>query len=140
MKSQLFWPTPLHELSICQAVLGQVLAVAAARKAEHIERITLRIGPLAGVEPELVRLAFPIVAAGTPCENATLDIWPAPVQVSCRICGATSQVAPNRVLCGQCATWCVDMISGDELLLVRIELLGADAVDIDGVGMDAETG
>jgi hydrogenase nickel incorporation protein HypA/HybF len=113
----------MHELAICRSVLRQVLAVAAERNACQVGRITLQIGPLSGVEPGLVRQAFPLVAAGTPCENATLEIESLSVQVRCRICGATCDVPPNRLLCAQCSAWRVDLITGDELLLARVELL-----------------
>ncbi|MEJ1975499.1 MAG: hypothetical protein WDN49_04855 [Acetobacteraceae bacterium] len=40
-------------------MLQQVLAVASSQGAGNVGRITLRIGPLAGVEPDLLRRAFP---------------------------------------------------------------------------------
>ncbi len=128
MKSQRRLIKPRHELAICQSVLRQVLAVATERNAWRVGRIILRIGRLAGVELGLVRHAFPLVAAGTPCEDAALEIESPSVQVRCRICGATSEVPSNRLLCAQCATWRVDLVSGDELLLARIELLEHDDV------------
>ena len=131
MNSRLRLTTPVHELAICESVLRQVLAVAAERSGGQIRRITLRIGPLAGVEPDLVRLAFPLVAAGTPCEHATLEIEPLAVQVRCQICGETSEVPLNRLLCGYCATSRVDLICGDELLLAWVELLDSAAADVD---------
>lgn len=112
----------MHELAICQAVLRQVLAVASPRKAQHISRITLRIGPLAGIEPALLRVAFPLVAAGTACEGAVFEIEATSVQVCCRICGSTSHVRPNRLLCARCGAWRVTVVSGDEMLLDSVEI------------------
>ena len=125
MKSPPCSITPMHELAICESVLRQVLAVAASQNVRSVARITLRIGPLAGVEPDLVRLAFPIVAAGTACADATLDIEVAPVEVRCQVCDATSCVRPNRLLCATCGTWRVRLISGDEMLLASIEVMDA---------------
>jgi hydrogenase nickel incorporation protein HypA/HybF len=42
----------MHELSICEAVLRQVLDLAPPPDATVVGRITLRVGPLAGVEPD----------------------------------------------------------------------------------------
>ena len=114
----------MHELAICESLLRQVLAIAASKNVQNVARITLRIGPLAGVEPDLVRLAFPIVAAGTACAGASLDIEVAPVEVRCQVCDATSSVRPNRLLCATCGTWRVTLVSGDEMLLASIELAG----------------
>ncbi len=131
MKSRVRLTAPVHELAICEAVLHEVLAIAQAQDAWHIRRITLHIGPLAGVEPDLVRLAFPLVAAGTPCEAAMLAIEPLPVQVRCQTCDTVSEVPPNRLFCKHCAGWRVDLVSGDELLLAQVELLDHAATTSD---------
>jgi hydrogenase nickel incorporation protein HypA/HybF len=113
----------MHELTICRAMLQQVLAIAASNGTQAVDRITLRVGPLAGVEPALLCAAFPIVAAGTRCEGATIEIESMAVQVLCRRCGATSAVRPNRLLCAGCGDWQVSLLSGDEMLLTGIEFV-----------------
>jgi hydrogenase nickel incorporation protein HypA/HybF len=113
----------MHELAICDSVLQQALSVAHIRGARQIGGITLRIGPLAGVEPALLRAAFPLVAAGTACEHATLEIETLPVRVYCPACEATSPVQANRLLCAECGAWRVELVSGDEMLLAHVELL-----------------
>jgi hydrogenase nickel incorporation protein HypA/HybF len=113
----------MHELAICQAILRQSVAVAAAHGARRVACITLLIGPLAGVEPDLLRAAFPFAAAGTSCEGAQLQIGTPAVRVACRTCGAASTVAPNRLLCGACGAWRVDVLEGDEMRIQSVDLL-----------------
>jgi Zn finger protein HypA/HybF involved in hydrogenase expression len=113
----------MHELAIREDVPHQVLDVAAAQKARHIGRITLHIRPSAGVESDLVRLAVPLIAGGTPCEASVLEIGSLPVQTHCHACGTISQVLPNRLRCEHCAGWRVDLVSGGEFLLAGVELL-----------------
>jgi hydrogenase nickel incorporation protein HypA/HybF len=114
-------------------VVRQVLAVAASRP---VGRITLRIGPLSGVEPDLLRHAFPLVAAGTPCKAAVIAFELTPVEVRCQVCGATSPARINRLLCAACGTWRVSIATGDEMLLVSVDVLDAvpseakDPVDV----------
>jgi hydrogenase nickel incorporation protein HypA/HybF len=115
----------MHELAICQSVLRQVVDIAARGNSPQVTRITLRIGPLAGIEPDLVRLAFPIVASGTVCDGAAMEIETMPVQVRCTLCGAISGARPNRLLCASCNTWRVELMTGDEMLLAYVELLDA---------------
>jgi hydrogenase nickel incorporation protein HypA/HybF len=117
----------MHELAICQALLRQVLEVAEDRGSRRIGQIKLRIGPLSGVEPELLKTAFPLVAAGTPCEGAIIEIMDIPVRVRCQICGSTSQVRCNRLLCMDCGTWRVTLVGGDEMLLASVELSDTQA-------------
>ncbi len=112
----------MHELAVCQSLLEQVQRVAADHGAERVERIRVRIGPLSGVEPELLTSAYTIAAAGTIAEGAELDIEPAPVRVHCITCGAETDALPNRLLCGACGDWHTRLVSGDDLLLASLEL------------------
>jgi hydrogenase nickel incorporation protein HypA/HybF len=112
----------MHELAICESVLRQVLALAERHKASRVGRICLTIGPLAGVEPHLLLNAFPLVAAGTLCEAARVEIEAAAVRVECDVCGASSAAKPNRLLCAACGNWRVALSGGDEMLLSSVEL------------------
>jgi hydrogenase nickel incorporation protein HypA/HybF len=112
----------MHELSVCQSLLDQVQGIARDHGATRVERILLQIGPLSGVEAALLRNAYPLAAAGTLAEDAILDIEPAAVRVHCTQCGADSDATPNRLLCAACGSHQTRLVSGDELLLARVEL------------------
>jgi hydrogenase nickel incorporation protein HypA/HybF len=116
----------MHELSICLALLDQVRSIAREHEAKEVERILLRVGPLSGVEPSLLKNAYPLVAAGTIAEAAVLDIERAPVRVRCDECGAETVAEPNRLLCGHCGGFHTRVICGDEMLLVNLELTVPD--------------
>ena len=77
---------------------------------------------MSGVEPELLRFAFPIASAQTVASDATLVIQSLPVRVRCKSCSAESEVTINKMLCGHCGDWQTELLSGDEMLLERIEL------------------
>jgi hydrogenase nickel incorporation protein HypA/HybF len=123
----------MHELAVCQSILAQAQAIAAANKAGRVQRITLRIGRLAGVEPDLLRAAFPLVAHGTCCEAATLRIESVAVDVECALCGTTKDVAINRLLCGSCGTWRVTLRGGDEMRLESLEFALVSAKEFSDV-------
>ncbi|HTV52344.1 MAG TPA: hydrogenase maturation nickel metallochaperone HypA [Steroidobacteraceae bacterium] len=112
----------MHELSICQALLAQVAGVAREQQARRIIAITVRIGPLSGVEPALLESAYPLASAGTPAANAALIIERPGVRVRCRECGAECEVSASSLLCTACGGWRTELLSGDELLLARVEL------------------
>ncbi len=113
----------MHELAICQSIISQVETLAQQYQAKQVIEITLKIGLLAGVESELLKQAFPLAAAGGCAENAELKIESIPVKVKCSQCNAESDVVPNRLLCQNCGDWRTKVISGDEMLLARIEFL-----------------
>ena len=111
----------MHELSVCNALLDQVERIAAERGVHSVAKIVLNIGPLAGVEPALLRNAYPLAAAGTIAERAKLVINRANVVIRCTVCGTESTVKPNRLLCSSCGDFRTRIQSGDEMILQRIE-------------------
>lgn len=117
----------MHELAVCQALMTQVEEIARRERAEQITAIVLRIGPLAGVEPDLLSDAFPIASAGTAAEGAELRIERQPVRVHCLGCGADSDATVNRLICGACGDYRTRLLSGDEMLLASVELERAPA-------------
>lgn len=112
----------MHELAVAQALVEQVEAVITQHGATQASMIRVRIGPLAGVVPALLASAFPLAAAGSRAEHAELDLVASPVKVRCQTCGAETEAAMNRLLCGACDDWHTQVISGDELLLESVEL------------------
>jgi hydrogenase nickel incorporation protein HypA/HybF len=113
----------VHELAVCQALIEQVESIVQGHGARAAERIELRIGPLSGVEPQLLEQAFPIASAGTVAAGAELVIDSLPVTVRCAGCGSITSVLPNRLVCADCGDWHTTLVSGDELELYRVELL-----------------
>lgn len=113
----------MHELSLCQALIDQVERLAAQHRASAVASITLRVGPLSGVVPELLQHAFSVARAGTVADQAQLLIEHQPVVIRCRNCGAENQAEPNRLVCPACGGWQTEVISGEEMLLASLELL-----------------
>lgn len=113
----------MHELSVCQALLTQVESIAREHGAARVTTVELRIGPLSGVEPQLLEQAFAIASAGTVAEEAGLILESLPVRISCGQCGEVTDALPNRLVCGHCGDWHTRLVSGDELLMTRVELV-----------------
>lgn len=112
----------MHELSVCIALLESVQRVAAEHASPGVEKIVLRIGPLSGIEADLLRNAYPIAAAGTIAADAELVIETDSIVVSCTQCGAESAAKPNRLLCADCGDYRTRVIRGDEMILQTLEL------------------
>jgi hydrogenase nickel incorporation protein HypA/HybF len=112
----------MHELSLCQSLMQQVEVIAREHRARAVSLVKVRIGPLSGVEPQLLVQAFPIASAATVAEGAVLVTETLPVRVRCRRCGAESEARPNRLVCGVCGHWQTQLLSGDEMLLASVEL------------------
>jgi hydrogenase nickel incorporation protein HypA/HybF len=112
----------VHELSVCLSLLEQVQAIAAERGASRVTRIELKVGPLSGVESELLRNAWPMASAGTIALHAEFVIEEAGITVHCDACGADTVAKANRLVCGDCGDFRTTVTGGDEMILQRIEL------------------
>lgn len=116
----------MHELSICQSMINQINAIARQHRADSVIKITLRVGPLSGVEPQLLLQAFPLASAGTIARDAALVIESLPIRVRCRKCHKDSEATINRLTCRHCGDYQTQVISGDEMLLANLELNTSD--------------
>lgn len=112
----------MHELSICQALLEQVERIARAQHARRVLSVTVRVGPLAGVEPQLLASAYPLAVTGSLASGSELIVQRVPLRVRCLECGAESDASATRLFCGVCGLERVEMVSGDELLLASLDL------------------
>jgi hydrogenase nickel incorporation protein HypA/HybF len=112
----------VHELSICQALIEQVEAVAREASAIRVVQVQIGIGPLSGVEPQLLEQAFQLARAGSIAATASLQIDYLPIRVSCRECGQETAAEVTNLACGNCGNWHTTLVSGDEMLLLQVEL------------------
>lgn len=113
----------MHELAVCQSIIAQVTDIARQHGARGVGSVKVLIGPLSGVEPQLLAQAFPIARAGTLAEAAELALEILPIKVRCANCSAETAALPNRLVCGVCGDWHTQVISGDEMLLASVELI-----------------
>ncbi|MBI5462730.1 MAG: hydrogenase maturation nickel metallochaperone HypA [Gammaproteobacteria bacterium] len=112
----------MHELSVCQALVRQLDEIVQRERAIRITQVVVRIGPLSGVEAQLLRQAYPVASAGTPAAHAELILETLPIRVACESCGAETNATANRLICGVCGDYHTRLLSGDELLLAQVEL------------------
>jgi len=109
----------MHELSITQTV---VTMVTQRMRDTRVCRIRLEVGQLSGLVPDAVRFCFEMVAAGTTCEGATLEIDEPPGKAACRTCGAAFETGEVLPLC-DCGSADVEVQGGQELRIREVEVV-----------------
>jgi hydrogenase nickel incorporation protein HypA/HybF len=119
----------MHELAICQSLMDQVESIALERNAQSVTFIVIAMGPLSGVEAQLLKNAYPIASSGTVAEDAELIIEHLPIRVKCTQCGSESDALPNKLVCKQCGDWRTTLVSGDEMMLMSVELEKANDLE-----------
>ena len=112
----------MHELSIANSVLEAVRAEVQRRPGARLLKVGLRVGELAGVDPEALSFGFQALVKGTEFEPATLEIDSRPRRHRCGECGHEFIVREYNVYCPRCGTASTECISGDELELAYLEV------------------
>ncbi len=111
----------MHELGIMESALALALREARARQATRVHRIVLRIGALAGVEPDALRFAFDVATRGTVAADSTLEIVSVPARARCAACDDDFDVATGFIFsCPRCGRLSADLRQGRELELSRV--------------------
>jgi hydrogenase nickel incorporation protein HypA/HybF len=112
----------MHELAVCQALLQELEALVVRHGAIRVQRLTVQVGALSGVEPQLLATAFEVARRGSCAEDAELTVESPQVRVRCRGCGTEADCMPTRLVCPRCGGARTELISGAELLLRHVEL------------------
>ncbi len=112
----------MHELSVCQALIEQLITIVAENQARSVHHIKVCNGPLSGVDSHFLKQAFTVARLGTVAEHAELSIDREPIQVRCSVCGQEGGATANSLVCPHCGDWRTEVLSGDALLLVSVEL------------------
>jgi hydrogenase nickel incorporation protein HypA/HybF len=110
----------MHEYSLVQSLLSRIEEEARLYGANAVHRVTVRIGPLAGVERDLFATAFDVCRDGTVCDGAELVMTGEEVDWRCEACDARIPQG-SRLVCPSCG-WPAMLAGGDALVLERLEL------------------
>jgi hydrogenase nickel incorporation protein HypA/HybF len=112
----------MHELSIANSVLETARLEIQKRPGARLLKVGLRVGELAGVDPEALNFSFQALVKGTELETATLEIEPRPRRHRCCECGREFGVRDYHTACPDCGAARTECISGTELELAYLEL------------------
>ncbi len=112
----------VHELSIAEALVEQVEEVRSSHEGRKVVAVGLRIGTWRLVVPESLTFYYESLTRGTPLEGSRLEIEAVVARARCEQCGEVFAVEEPWVVCPTCARVCSDLVSGQELDLVSVEL------------------
>ncbi len=116
------------------------MGIAAERRASSVSQIVLKIGSLSGIEEQLLRSAYPIAASGAVAAHAELTIERTAIVLHCEQCKRETRLRVNRLRCAHCGDYRTRLISGDEMVLQRLELENANPLSDTGQGSKSAKG
>ena len=77
----------MHEFPITQQIIKKASEAAQKNQAVCVESITLVVGDYSGYISDSIQMYFDIIAEGTPCEGAKLNIIRVKPKLKCDLCG-----------------------------------------------------
>jgi hydrogenase nickel incorporation protein HypA/HybF len=112
----------MHEVGIMQSAVDLAIDHASRQGAKRIHALTLRIGKLAGVEPDALRFAFEVVTGGTMAEKAALVVEETPIVCFCAACQTEFRPDDFIFVCPSCKRLSGEVRQGQELELSSVEV------------------
>jgi hydrogenase nickel incorporation protein HypA/HybF len=112
----------MHEMGIASSILDGVAAEVRRRPGSRPVRVGVRIGELAGLDPDALRFAFEALTRETEMQGLALDIEYRPPRGRCRECAGEFEVRNFDLLCPACGSRNAEVVSGDELEFAYLEV------------------
>ena len=109
----------MHELSLCQAIAESVTRHADGRP---VSAVAVRIGHLRQVVPDSLLFSWEMLTTGSDLEGSVLEVEHVPATIECDRCSATTTLDMPIMLCGACGHSDVTVLTGEELLVVSLNL------------------
>ena len=109
----------MHELSLCEAIARKAGERAGGRP---VCRVVIRVGHLRQVVPDAMEFSWMMLTDGTGLDGCRLEIEQVPATVDCRACGAKTTLAAPILSCGSCDSSNVKLVTGEELMVVSLEI------------------
>lgn len=112
----------MHEYSIVQSLLNSCEENAEQNNATKVVTVVVKIGVMSGVEPDLLQTAFDTFKEQTMCHDAEFIINVQPVVIKCKSCGEESTLKKNEYACLNCESVDIDILDGEDMYLMQLEL------------------
>jgi hydrogenase nickel incorporation protein HypA/HybF len=115
-RAALAYCAAMHEMGLAAEAYGIARRAADASGGGALESVTVVVGELSAVEPDLLRFAWEALLSGTPDASARLDVEWRPARQRCARCGDVAERAAGSWLrlCPRCGG-ALAVSGGDEL-------------------------
>ncbi len=113
----------MHEVGIVESAIRAARKEMEQRKAHRLLSLKLRIGALAGVDPQALEFAFEAVTRSCSMEGVQLEVETVPALASCTNCNHEFTTGDRLFLqCPECGEFGGRLLRGREIELARLEM------------------
>jgi hydrogenase nickel incorporation protein HypA/HybF len=109
----------VHELSICNSMVGIVRKHAAGR---DVRAVHVRIGAMRQIVPDTLVYCWSLVTESSDLAGTELRVERVPAKIRCSGCGHEQVLDALTMACASCTGHAVDLIEGDEFLITSLDL------------------
>ena len=113
----------MHELHLMSQVVKAVVQALRETETGKPSLVRLRVSALSHLlshDLSSLQSAFEMASLGTTAEGAALDIVTVPAAVSCRRCGATSDLSLADAVCDACGSIEIDLATVPEVVVHEV--------------------
>lgn len=112
----------MHELGIVYHIIRDVENVARANGVRRVSSVTLLLGEVSGVVPDLLLDAWRWAADKKPItEGAELIVEPVAAVTHCEVCGQDYATVEHGKICPHCGSGDTYLLQGQEVMIKQIE-------------------
>lgn len=112
----------MHELGIVYHIIRDVENVARANGVRRVSSVTLLLGEVSGVVPDLLLDAWRWAADKKPItEGAELMVEPVEAVTHCDACGRDYATVEHGKICPHCGSGDTYLLQGQEVMIKQIE-------------------
>ena len=120
----------MHELGIVMNVLEQVDSVAAESGADKVMKVTMEVGEVSSIVPDLFIDAFNWAKQKTDhLKEAELEMIIIEGRTYCQTCGETYKTTEHGKKCPHCGSFETYLITGDQVIIKDIAAVFGDPDD-----------
>jgi len=112
----------MHELGIANSILEGVAGELRRRPGSRAIKVGVRIGEMAGIDPDALNFGFEALTLDTPLEGLKLDIEYRARRHRCFECSRVFEIHDFELECPGCGSLNSECISGDELEFAYLEV------------------
>lgn len=112
----------MHEVSIVEGILDGVRQELLSHPGARVQIVRVRIGALRLVIPETLQFCYTAATQDTPLAGSQLEVESVVACARCRQCRAEFAVEDNWFQCPHCAAFDGELLTGNELDLIGIEI------------------
>jgi hydrogenase nickel incorporation protein HypA/HybF len=112
----------MHELSVVANLFEILEEKVKEQNGKRIILVSLQIGVLAGIVPELLATAFDIYKKDTIAAEAELKINVVPFKVQCKECHKVMVKDDFTFICDDCSSTNLQTLEGTEMILEKMDI------------------